>query len=274
MMRFGTAGFPLAAKGRSAADAIRTIRGLRLDAMELEFVRGVRYNRERADEARQVATDLDVALTAHAPYYINLNGADEALTRRSAEMVKEAARALRAYGGRSVAFHAGAYGSQPPESVYRKVQALVAEIVRELRKEDNWVQVRPETMGKSGQFGSLDEVLRLSKGVPGVLPCLDFAHLHARSAGKMNTVREFCEVLERVAQTLGKSALADLHLHISGIEYSAKGERRHLALKESDFNFRGWLKALKEFNAQGVVICESPIMEEDALVLKKEYLKL
>jgi len=242
--------------------------------MEIEFVRGVRYNPERAEEAREVAAALDVALTAHAPYYVNLNGADEDQRRGSAEMIKETARALKNYGGKSVAFHAGAYGEHTQEATYRKVKNLVSEIVKELRKEDNWVQIRPETMGKQGQFGSLEEVLRLSREVPGVLPCLDFAHLHARSAGKMNTVKEFCEILDAVGRTLGKGALADLHLHISGIEYSARGERRHLPLRDSDFNFKGLLRALKEFNAQGVVICESPLMEEDAMLLKKEYLRL
>lgn len=242
--------------------------------MELEFVRGVRYNPGRAEEARTIAESLDVVLTAHAPYFVNLNGRDEGLRRRSAEMVKETARALKNYGGKSVAIHAGAYGPYPPEVVYHRIKSLLLEIVRELRKEDNWVQVRPETMGKSGQFGSLEEVIRLAKEVPGVFPCLDFAHLHARSGGKLNTFKEFCSVLEMMSQNIGKNALADLHLHVSGIEYTPKGEKRHLTLRESDFRYRDLLKALKEFNAQGVVICESPVLEEDALLLKKEYLKL
>lgn len=245
-----------------------------MDAMELEFVRGVRYNRERAEEAREVASNLDVVLTAHAPYYVNLNGAEEELRRRSAEMIKETGRALKNYGGKSVAFHAGAYRKHPPEIVYRQIKNLLADIVRELRKEDNWVQVRPETMGKSSQFGSLEEVISLSREIPGVFPCIDFAHLHARTGGKVNTFKEFCEVLELVRNTLGKAALADLHLHISGIEYTAKGERRHLPLQKSDLDYKALLKALKEFNAQGVIICETPVMEEDALILKREYLKL
>ena len=60
-------------------------------------------------------------------------------------------------------------------------------------------------------------------------------------------------------------------MHISGIEYGSNGEKNHLILKESDFNYPDLLVALKEFNVRGLVICESPNLEEDALLLSKTY---
>lgn len=270
-LRFGTAGYPLSAKGRSAKAAVETVRRIGLDAMELEFVRGVRYNEERAEQAREAAQTLDVALTAHGPYYINLNAASEEQRAGGREMVLETARAARAYGAKSVTFHAGSMSNGDPHAAYRRVRRELEILVQELRKEGNSVQVRPELTGKSAQFGTIEDLISLSRAIPGVFPCIDIAHFHARTNGGMNTYKEFCELFEELKEQLGKQALSDLHMHVSGIEYTEKGERRHLTLDESDFDYRAFLRALKEFNAQGIVVCESPNLEGDALMLKRAY---
>ena len=106
------------------------------------------------------------------------------------------------------------------------------------------------------------------------MPCIDFSHLHARSNGKMNSYEEFSSALEKAESALGRKALKELHCHVSGIEYSEKGERKHLNLKESDLNYVELLRALKEFGCAGVIVCESPSIEGDALVLKKAYVGL
>ena len=107
-----------------------------------------------------------------------------------------------------------------------------------------------------------------------VMPCIDFSHLHARSGGKNNSLEEFHENLSLVENKLGKKALNELHMHLSGIEYSDKGERKHLILKESDMNYKDLLQVLKDFKVKGWLICESPNLETDALILKKEFDKL
>jgi deoxyribonuclease-4 len=112
----------------------------------------------------------------------------------------------------------------------------------------------------------------MGREIPGVFPCLDFAHLHARAGnGEMNTYDEWCQVLEAYAKALGEVSLKTLHIHLSGIEYSAKGERNHLPIQESDFDLQGLFKALSAFNAGGRILCESPIMEEDALFMQKTW---
>jgi len=68
-----------------------------------------------------------------------------------------------------------------------------------------------------------------------------------------------------------KTELKRMHIHMSGIEFNKGGEKRHLTLKGSKFKYREVLKVLKDFNVKGVVISESPIDEEDALLLKKEF---
>jgi len=273
-LRFGTGGFPIMAKGKSAESALETLRSLGLDALELEFVRGVRYNRERAEKAREVAEKLDIALTAHGPYYINLTAETEEKVSGAREMILDTARAAKIYGARSITFHSGTYRNFTPQKAFQHIQGQLEIVIKELRKESNRVQIRPELTGKSAQFGDFEELIELSRRVPGVFPCIDIAHYHARAGGKMNSYKEFCQMLSALEKGLGKQSLADLHIHISGIAYSDKGELHHLNLQESDFQYTDFLKALKDLNCQGILIVESPNLEEDALLLKKTYQKL
>jgi len=104
-----------------------------------------------------------------------------------------------------------------------------------------------------------------------VLPCVDFSHLHARSNGKVNNLKEFSNILGLIEKKLGKEALNNMHIHVAGIAYGAKGEKHHLNLKESDFKYKELLKALKEFKCKGVLISESPNIEDDSLLMKKFY---
>jgi deoxyribonuclease-4 len=139
-----------------------------------------------------------------------------------------------------------------------------------LRSEKNQVSVRPETMGKRSQFGSLDEILLLCREVDGLRPCLDFSHIHARE-GQANSYRDFSRILRKVERKLGREALATAHIHIAGIHYGDKGEVRHLDLQDSDFRFDDWVRALRDSGASGMVICESPHLEADAVMLKSLY---
>jgi len=144
--------------------------------------------------------------------------------------------------------------------------------VDELRAAGNPVTLRPETMGKSAMLGSLEDTLEMSKAIPGVLPCLDFAHLHARPGdGTINTYNEWSARLDAYRQALGEAALKGLHIHLSGIEYGPKGEKNHLPVAESDLKLEDLFRALNDFKAGGRILCESPIMEEDALFMRKVW---
>jgi len=150
------------------------------------------------------------------------------------------------------------------------VKDSLEEILNQLKKEGNRVWLRPETMGKPSQFGNLEEILNLCTEVEGVAPCIDFAHLHARS-GTSNTYQEFTSILLQIEGILGRTALDNMHIHVSGIAYGEKGETKHLNLKESDFQYVEFLKALSTYDVKGKVICESPNLEEDALLLQTTY---
>jgi deoxyribonuclease-4 len=271
-LRFGTAGVPASAKGKKGTvEGVQRIRELGLDCMEVEFVRGVRMKEELARQVGAVARENDVALSVHGPYWINLNSKEPEKVEASSERILNSARIGHFFDARGVAFHPAFYTGETSKEVYPKVKKQLRELTAQLKKEKVAVALDPETTGKGSQFGSLDETLRLSKEIKGVRPCIDFSHIYARNTGQYNSYEEFAEILESTRSQLGEAALKDLHIHLSGIEYGPKGEKNHVILKETKFDYVGVLKALKDFNVGGLLICESPILEHDALIMQKAY---
>ena len=272
-LRFGTAGIPISTK-EAKGDTIQGIKDVRrmgLESFELEFVRQINIKKEKAPEIKKVAKESDIILTCHAPYFINLNSDDKKKFHASIGYIVNSAKITSLCGGYSICFHAGYYQKQNPEEVYKKIKEAIKKIVNEVKQFDKDIWIRPEISGKPVQFGDLNELIKLSKELDQVLPCIDFSHLVARSIGKNNTKEEFKQILSEIEKHLGKTAINNMHIHISGIAYGDKGEKNHLLLKESKFNYKDLIKVLKEFQCKGVVTCESPNIEEDALLLQKTY---
>jgi len=271
---FGTAGIPLSANPRTTVDGIKHVGKLGLSAMELEFVRNINITKDKAPEVKKIAEENNIALTCHAPYFINLNSLEKAKIKASIDRILNSARIAHLCGGYSVCFHAGFYMGQEPKKTYDAIKRNLKEIASTLKKENNNIWIRPETTGKETQFGNVDEILQLSQEIDNVMPCVDFAHFHARTNGKYNTYKEFAGILEAIEKKLGKKGLEEMHIHITGIAYGPKGEKNHLNLKESDLKYQELLKCLKDFNVKGVVISESPNIEGDALLMQKAYYNL
>ncbi len=271
---FGPAGVPITAPNRDSVRAVSYVKKLGLECMELEFVRGVKMGSETAKAVRKQAEKHGIVLTAHGPYYINLNSLERAKIEASIKRILDTARIAGLAGGYSITFHAAYYMNMPKEKVYQIVKSHINNIIRTLRSEGIKLWIRPETTGKGTQFGDIDELVKLSSELEQVMPCVDFAHLHARSNGKINTYKEFCEVLAKIEKSIGKEGLDNMHIHMSGINYGEKGERNHLVLKESDMNYKDLMKALKDYKCKGVLISESPNIEKDAVLMKKFYEKL
>jgi deoxyribonuclease-4 len=269
-LSFGTAGVPDSTPQTSTLAALAHLRNMGLDGLEMEFVRGVKIGAETAAEVRLRAEELGILLSAHAPYYINFNSTEVGTRLQSHEHLLRSARMAAICGARSVVFHAGYYGTSTPEETFGVIRKSLREILSVLKAERNTVALRIETMGKRSQFGSLDEVVSLCQEVEGLAPCLDFSHLHARE-GKANGYLDFHRILRKIEKRLGRGALRDIHVHISGIAYSDKGEIKHLNLADSDFRYGEWIGAAIDMNIEGLVICESPARENDALILKQLY---
>jgi deoxyribonuclease-4 len=272
-LRFGPAGIPLSTEDKGMVAGVHKTRALGLDCEEIEFVRQVFLTEKSAPLVKEAAKKNDIQLTCHGQYFINLNSLEPIKVKQSVERILKAARMSWLAGAKSLTFHAAYYMKLEKEQVYDTVKKRFQEIMKTLKDENNNIIVRPETTGKATQWGDLKETIRLSQEVENVLPCVDFAHVHARN-GKNNTTEEFKQIMTELEKGLGREILNNMHIHMSGINYTEKGERNHLILKESDMNYKDLLKVWKEFRIKGCVISESPNIEKDALLMQKTYKNL
>lgn len=274
--RFGTVGSPKSTpkKPGGSVGAILRSRELELDALELGWVRSVRISESTCEEIRTTGEEQDVLISVHAPYYINLN-ADEKEWPKSRKRLMDATHFGNLAGASDIIFHPGSYFERPPAEVLPGAIGRLEACMEELRAAGNPAVLRPETMGKGAMIGSLADTLEMSRAIPGVQPCLDFAHLHARPGdGSMNTYDEWCRTLEDYGGALGDEGLKNLHIHLSGIEYSDKGEQNHLPIQEADLDLDAVLRALLDFKCAGRILCESPVMEDDALYIRSRWMEL
>ncbi len=273
-IRFGTVGSPQTTPQSGSPNAVEHSRLLGLDHLEIAWVRSVTATEKTTAAIREAAEAHNISLSIHAPYFINLNSQTAELMAKSDARLLKAARAGFQAGARDIVFHPGSYHEQPPEQVYERVKEKMIEITGILREEGVDVILRPETMGKSAMFGTLDELIQLAKEVDGVLPCIDWAHLHARTGdGSFNSYEEFAEALTSIRRELGEAGLKTIHCHLSGIEYTAKGEKRHIPLNQADMQYRPLLETLVEFGVEGTIAVEAPepFHVADCLTIQSTY---
>jgi deoxyribonuclease-4 len=268
---FANPGIPKSTPKSGTEAGITHVAKLGLDAMEIEWTHSIYTTAEKAPDIKKAAEENNVILTCHAPFYINLNSLEPAKKYASIHRIVKSAEILQMCGGWSVCYHAGFYMKMDPKKVYKTMVKRFADIDKELKKKnitDVWV--RPETTGKPSQFGSFDELLNLCKET-NTLPVVDFSHVHARDNGGFNSTEEWREMMTKMEKKLGKTALDNMHIHLSGIQYGEKGEQKHLNLPECDMNWKDLIKVWEEFKLKGVVVSESPNIEKDALLIKKTY---
>jgi len=270
---FGTVGSPLSTPknpGGTVGGIARTAE-LGLGALELAWVRSVAVTEAKCAEIRATAQEHTVAISIHAPYFINLNANGDEWPR-SRKRLMNAAHYGNLAGATDIVFHPGSYFGRDPKEVLQVALPRLRDCVKELRDAGNPATLRPETMGKSAMLGSLEDTLAMASEIEGVQPCIDFAHLHARPGdGSANSYEEWMRMLKLVKKYLGQGALKQIHIHLSGIAYGPKGEKNHLPLAEADLKYKELFKALRDSRCAGRILCESPKMEEDALVMQKRW---
>jgi deoxyribonuclease-4 len=271
--RFGTVGSPISTpkKPGGSVGAVQHIKAMGLGALELGWVQSVRVSEETCAAIRQQVKETGVLLSIHAPYYINLN-ADFEEWPNARRRLMAAAHYGNLAGATEIIFHPGSYSGKEPAEAMKLAIARLQDCVAELRREKNPVTLRPETMGRTGQLGTLEETLQMAKAILGVVPCVDFAHLHARTGnGSMNSYDEWMSALKLYSKMLGKAALKNMSCHLSGIAYTERGEKNHLTMAESDFKLEELFRALKDMDCGGRILSESPILEQDALLYQQTW---
>lgn len=266
-MRFGPAGYPAA--GKTPEGALEYTRGLGLDALEVEFVRGARIKPERASEIGAKAKALDIRLSCHAPYFISFNSDSEETREKSIEWVTSTARAAHSLGAYIIVIHAASYGKSPETALPNVVAGLTRckDILDDEGIKD--VVLGVETMGKLGQFGTLDEIEKVMEQVDGVHPVLDVAHVHARGIGCLRTEQDMRDLTDHFFKLCGDIA----HFHVSCINYGSKGEINHLPLETKEPDLQLLANVLEDTSQECNFICESPLIEKDAVVFRDMFPK-
>jgi deoxyribonuclease-4 len=257
----GPAGYPPGSTG--CRQAVENVHKLGLDALEVQFGRSVNLTVERAREAAPRARELGVALSSHAPYYINFN-TDEGNLAKSEAWLLSSLRSTDALGGRIVVVHAASYMGRPPSTATRAVVKGLKQVRRIAEDEGLTPVIGLETMGKVGSWGTIEEIQAVMDEVEGTEPVLDFAHIHARGQGSLRTEEDFHKALGGALDLLP----GRLHCHFSCIEYTAKGEKRHLPLAAKDPDFGLLCRALHRSAREATIICETPDPSGDAVAMK------
>jgi deoxyribonuclease-4 len=258
MIRIGIAGIPHHTKGEGTEAGMKYLCGIGLNAMEVQFVRNIYMTPASAREYRATAEECGLALSIHAPYYINLTSKSKATQEKSKEWLLKSLRIAEPLGAKIVVCHP----AREREPGVLKQHLLELSDAR--KKEGIKALIGLETTGDAPEFGSVDDYLDILKDVPGTDIVIDWSHFHARTNGSLKTKADY----EAIFNKLKPVKTNGFHMHFSNVEYKDGREVRHLPL-DGQPPFRPLAQIIKERRLDATIICESPLLEEDALKMKK-----
>lgn len=262
-IRIGPGGIPLSCKGRTIKDGVIYTRNLELDAIQVQFVRGIRTTEEEALEVGRVAREANVEVHVHAPYYTNLAG-DEPNVERAFEKIIAAGALADAMGAKTLAIHAGLYDDAGSKATHDRVVESMREVVETFKEDGIKVRLGLEVAGKQALFGTIEEVIDVCKAVPGIIPILDFAHIHARTNGGLQTAEDFARVFD-LCKDLN---LPEYLIHFTGVLYENGSERHHIPIKKGDLRFEPLVETILDRDLNVTIVSHSPILEHDAMYMK------
>ena len=285
-VRFGPAGRPVGYRGKTE-HVCDYIRDIGLDAFEYQATYGVRISKQSALKLRDNAAKNDVLMSIHAPYYINLCSSKDETVKKSIMRLVQSARASQWLNAYRIVFHTGFYTKYSPEEAMEKCKKAIEELLEKCESEGikNYT-FAPETTGKKSQFGSLEEIIDICQSFDNFTPTVDFAHMHARSGGNIKSKEDYKAIFDKIETELGLSntkcstpgkrsvrGLSTLHSHFTKIEYNDTGERKHHILKDENYGppLTPLLELILENGYNVTMICETPLLDIDALEMKKEF---
>ena len=259
-INLGPAGSP----AKSTLEGIKETKRLGLQAMEVEFVRGVKMSNPLAKECGAEAKKLGIELSVHAPYYINLASEDPKKQKESVQRILDSCERGHYLGAREIVFHPAYFGKGDKEKVFQATKNHILDMMETIHKRGWNITLSPETTGKHSALGSLDETIMLVKET-GCSFNLDFAHLYARNYGKIN----YKEILDKLQILKSKH----IQCHFSNISYTSKGERNHEVMN-SHPPFEPLAKEILERKLNITIISESPVTWRDSLKMKGIFERL
>lgn len=266
---FADAGF------KATVDAPRWLHEMGLNAYEYQCGRGVNIGEETARKIAAQAALHDIAMSLHAPYYINLSNRDEERVQKNIGYVLASCQAATWLGADRIVVHTGGVGKQSRTKAFENTKENVRDILNAVEQAGYTTTICLETMGKQSVIGSAEEIFELVALDGRLLPCIDFGHLNARTCGKCSTEEQFAQVLDLMENTIGTERARVFHSHFSHIEYGPKGEVRHLTFADEQYgpDFAPLAKLIAQRGWTPRFICESAgTQAEDAKQMMDLYL--
>ena len=278
MIKFGPSGNSQAftdAGYSKSEDSAKWVKELGLDCYEYSFGRGVNMSDVKALELAVCFKNAGVEISVHAPYYINLANPDDEMAAKSIGYIINSAKKVVLLGGNRVVFHPASQGSATREEAVNLTRARFNALCDKIYKENlENVMFCPETMGKLAQIGTVEEIVEFCKTDKVFTPCVDFGHVNAREQGSLKTEEDYERLLTYMIDGLGFERMKHFHVHFSKIEYSARGEIRHLTFDDAVYGpeFPPLAIALKKLGLEPYIVCESAgTQDRDALYMRKIY---
>lgn len=260
---------------KSSVDAPQWLADQGLSAYEYSFGRGILIGDAKANEIGEKGRQFDVAISVHAPYYINFANPSDEMAEKSYNYVLESCKKVREFYGNRVIFHASAVGRMTRTDAVeltKKRLKILADLIVGNKMDD--CLFCPETMGRINQIGDTAEVVEFCKIADFYVPTIDFGHLNARTYGSLKTVEDYDAIVSYIINNLGFERASKMHIHFSKIEYSKGGEVRHLTFADSVYGpeFEPLAQVIRKYNLQPVIICESSgTQTDDAIEMKRIY---
>jgi deoxyribonuclease-4 len=230
-----------------------------LSAFEYSFGHGVRMSEDTAEKIRQEAEKYHIAMSVHAPYYINLAAGEDAL-EKNLSYIEQSARAARMLGADRVVIHPGSVSRMIRENAFANTYKSLSKILTVLSEKGyNDILYCPETLGKINQIGDISEIAKLCGLGDNVYPTIDFAHLHARSLGGIRNKEDYIRIIDFLENEVGKEKTKNMHVHFSKVEFTQAGEKMHRIFSDEGFgpDFGPLAEILAERERTPRIICES-----------------
>lgn len=262
---------------RSTVDAPRFVASCGLDAYEYEAGQGISATPETLAAIGREAVAHGIHMSLHTPYFISLSSVEPEKRIKSVDYLFQSAAASEALGASVMVVHTGSAAKISRETAMEYAAETLRMADDMLAENGFTVYLGLETMGKLNQLGTLDEVIQLCKLSPRFVPVVDFGHINAREQGILRTEDDFKRIFDRIASELGPQAAETLHCHFSRIEYTEKGEKRHLTFADETFgpDHRPLLRAVAALGVSPTFISESAgTQSEDACAMKAFYRSL
>ncbi len=252
------------------------LKELGLNAFEYSFGRGVKLSDSTALKLKTEMDKYDIALSVHAPYYTNLANPDPEMIKKTFSYVYDSIIAVNKMGGKRVVFHPASCGKDTRENAVARAKANLITMMQTFSETlpfDDYI-LCPETMGKTMQIGTYEEIVDFCKVDSHLIPCFDFGHINSYSQGSLKTSDDYRKIIDYTFENLGEYKAKNLHIHFSKIMYGQKGEIKHLTFADDKYGpeYEPLAKIIDEYNMTPVIICESDgTMSDDALKIKKYH---